>query len=104
MATVVTSRLEQGHLEVTISGRFDFSILKDLRATYSVPKQQSIEQVTVDLLRSEHIDSSGMGLLLSLKKELQLGPGRIELKNCRSHVVAALLAARLDHFFKVTPE
>lgn len=103
MATVVTSKLEQGHLEVTILGRFDFSILNDFKALYFLPNASTISAVTIDLKRSEHMDSSGMGLLLSLKKELQLDPGTIEVKNCRPHIVAALLAARLDHFFKVTP-
>lgn len=101
MATVV-SKLQQGHLEVAVSGRCDFSILKDFQALYCANSASTISSVTIDLKRSEHMDSSGMGLLLSLKKELQLDPGSIELINCRPHIVAALLAARLDHFFKVT--
>jgi anti-anti-sigma factor len=101
MSTVVSSTQKGDLLEIAISGRFDFSILQDFRNAYTVDISQPIERIVIDLSRSEHMDSSGMGLLLTLKKELKLCSGCIELKNCRPHTRDALLAARLDHFFKV---
>lgn len=101
MSTVVSSTQKGDLLEIAISGRFDFSILQDFRNAYTLDISQPIERIIIDLTRSEHMDSSGMGLLLTLKKELKLDSGCIELQNCRPHIRDALLAARLDHFFKV---
>lgn len=102
MPTIVTSRQQGSKLDIAIAGRFDFSILQDFRNAYTLDIEQPIDSICIDLSRSEHMDSSGMGLLLTLKKELQLDTGCIELTNCRPHIRDALLAARLDHFFKVS--
>jgi anti-anti-sigma factor len=101
MPTVVTSTKQGNVLEIAISGRFDFSILQDFRNAYSLDIEGPIDKVIIDLARSEHMDSSGMGLLLTLKKELSMESGSVELQHCRPHIRDALLAARLDHFFKV---
>lgn len=101
MPSKVTCNQQGSQLKIAIEGRFDFSILQDFRNAYTLDVEAPIERVTIDLIRSEHMDSSGMGLLLTLKKELGLDAGCIEIVNCRPHVRDALLAARLDHFFKV---
>jgi len=101
MSSTVTSSQQGSHLTIAIAGRFDFSILQDFRNAYTLEIDAPINRISIDLSRSEHMDSSGMGLLLTLKKELQLESGSIELNNCRPHIRDALLAARLDHFFKV---
>jgi anti-anti-sigma factor len=101
MSAVVTSTQEGTQLNIVISGRFDFSILEDFRNAYTVDIALPIKKIVIDLSRSEHMDSSGMGLLLTLKKELNMDSESIELTHCRPHIRDALLAARLDHFFKV---
>lgn len=101
MGAVVSSVRQGNHLEISIVGRFDFSILQDFRNAYSIVDDEPIENITIDLSQSEHMDSSGMGLLLTLKKEMKMEAGDIELKHCRPHIRDALFAARLDNFFKV---
>jgi anti-anti-sigma factor len=101
MSAVVSSTQQGNRLEIVVSGRFDFTILQDFRNAYTVGIEGSVETIVIDLTRSEHMDSSGMGLLLTLKKELKLESGCIELKHCRPHIRDTLLAARLNHFFKV---
>jgi len=101
MSSTVTSNQQGNHLNIAIAGRFDFSILQDFRNAYTLEVEGPIAGISIDLSRSEHMDSSGMGLLLTLKKELKLDSGRIELNNCKPHIRDALSAARLDHFFKV---
>lgn len=101
MSSTVTCNQQGQQLNIAIEGRFDFSILQDFRSAYTLDIEAPIETISIDLSRSEHMDSSGMGLLLTLKKELKLDSGCIELINCRSHVRDALLAARLDHLFRV---
>ena len=100
--TAVVSSIRQGNrLEITIVGRFDFSILQDFRNAYSIVVNDPVESIVIDLSQSEHMDSSGMGLLLTLKKELSMDAGNIELKYCLPHIRDALFAARLDNLFKV---
>lgn len=101
MPSVVTCNQQGRQLNIAISGRFDFSILQDFRNAYTLDIDSPVNSVSIDLSHSEHMDSSGMGLLLTLKKELDLDVGCVELINCRPHIRDALLAARLDHFFKV---
>ena len=101
MTAVVSSMRQGNQLEITIVGRFDFSILQDFRNAYSIVDDDPVEHIIIDLSQSEHMDSSGMGLLLTLKKELNMAPGNIELKYCRPHIRDALFTARLDNYFKV---
>jgi anti-anti-sigma factor len=101
MSSIVTSSQQDNLLTIAITGRFDFSILQNFRNAYTLDISMPIEEIIIDLKRTEHMDSSGMGLLLTLKKELKLDSGCIELQHCRPHIRDALLAARLDHFFKV---
>ncbi len=101
MPTIVTSSQQGNHLDIAIMGRFDFSILKDFRNAYTKNTHTPILAISIDMSRSEHLDSSGMGLLLTMKKELRLNVSSIELNNCRPHIRDALMAARLDHFFKI---
>ena len=101
MTAVVSSMRQGNQLEITIVGRFDFSILQDFRNAYSIVDDDPVENIIIDLSQSEHMDSSGMGLLLTLKKELNMDAGNIELKHCRPHIRDALFAARLVYFYKV---
>jgi anti-anti-sigma factor len=101
MSAVFSSTQQGSRLDIVISGRFDFSILQDFRNAYTLDIEEPIEKIVIDLTLSEYVDSSGMGLLLTLKKELGLESGCIELKNCRPHIRDTLITARLDQFFKV---
>jgi anti-anti-sigma factor len=101
MSSTVTYSRTGSELTIAIEGRFDFSILQEFRIAYAGSTETPIESICIDLKRSEHLDSSGMGLLLTLKKDLNLESGCIELINCRPHIREALLAAKLDLFFKV---
>jgi anti-anti-sigma factor len=100
MPSTVTSSQQGSQLTIVISGRFDFSILQDFRNAYTSGIEGKIEHVVIDLCESEHMDSSGMGLLLTLKKELYLDAGCVDIIHCRPHVKDALLAAQLNHFFR----
>ena len=103
--TQVSSHQQSSVLNIIIDGHLDFSILQSFRKTYRKTYGQNIEQpikrVVIDMQLGCHLDSSGMGLLLSLKKELGLACGDIHVWRCQNHVKDILLAARMDHFFKI---
>ena len=62
----VRSTFENGHLKVTASGKFNHSDMVDFaNSYYDIPKSSS---VTVDMTGVTHIDSSTLGLLITLRK------------------------------------
>jgi len=101
MQSEISVSQQGSQLKITIAGRFDFSILQQFRDAYTHDIKQLVAEVQIEMAKAEHLDSSGMGLLLSMKKDLGLGVGAIHLVNCRPHVKDALLAAKMDNLFKV---
>lgn len=101
MATDINTSQHGNQLRISVSGRFDFSILQKFRDAYSSDIAGKIQNIQIDLSKTEHMDSSGMGLLLSMKKDLGLDAGAVVLLNCRAHVKDALLAARMDNLFRI---
>ena len=101
MATDINTSQHGNQLTISVTGRFDFSILQKFRDAYSTDITGNISAIKIDLSKTEHMDSSGMGLLLSMKKDLGLDSGAVSLVNCRAHVKDALLAARMDNLFRI---
>jgi len=101
MPTDINTSQHGNQLTISVSGRFDFSILQQFRDAYSTDAVGNISAIQIDLSKTEHMDSSGMGLLLSMKKDLALDSGAVSLVKCRPHVKDALLAARMDNLFRI---
>ena len=87
-------------LTIRVKGRFDFNLLNEFRQAYSDlgNKQADIE---VDMRETESIDSSALGMLLSMQSHLGKVDGDISLVNCSPDVKKILMIVRFDKKFSI---
>lgn len=77
----LTIQLEpgDGHWTLTLVGELDYSECAAFRMTIDRILKDSPASTVVDLSRLDYLDSSGLGLLLSLSKEYSAHGGRLVL-------------------------
>lgn len=91
---------DAGEYQIVIAGKFDFSLLNEFRNAYeNAPKEA--KKYVIDMRSVEMIDSSALGMLLKMKRSLNLGDGEIELVNCSSNVKKILVIAKFEMIFNI---
>jgi len=98
----ITNRFisEAGEYQIVVVGKFDFSLLNEFRDAYeNAPKEA--RKYVVDMRSVDMIDSSALGMLLKMKRSLNLGDGEIEIINCNSNVKKILMIAKFELMFSV---
>ncbi len=86
--------------QIILSGKFDFSFLNEFRSAYeSAP--DGVKKYAVDMRSVDMIDSSALGMLLKMKRSLNLADGEIEIINCSSNVEKILKIAKFDLIFNI---
>ena len=86
------------NLTIRISGRFDFGLHKDFRNA-SDQIVANIRQVTVDMGRTEYVDSSALGMLLILREKMGGDRGAVKITNASSEVKKVLEIANFNQLF-----
>jgi anti-anti-sigma factor len=96
----VESRLsEDGKLLViSIDGAFDFVLLNDFRQAYC-DNTISPEKFIVDMRKTSTIDSSALGMLLNMKRQLNKPDGDIRIINCNDVVKKVFRITSFDKKF-----
>jgi len=87
-----------GELTIAISGRFDFGLQKYFRASYENIKAKKI---TVDLLQTEYMDSSALGMLLMMREHVGGAISDITLTHCSEDIKMILHVANFKILFKI---
>jgi len=72
-------------LVITIKGVFDFSMLEDFRQAYSCD-MGDVRKVVIDMRDTSSINSSALGMLLSMQRHLDAPDGSISIINCNKIV------------------
>ena len=75
------------------------SVLKELET--SLP--EDCTGITINMRKTQYIDSSGLGLLLNLKHNIRERNIPIKLKNARPNIHKILLTAVFDRQFEIEP-
>ena len=97
----VRSNMEAGEeLVIAISGRFDFTQVKEFRDAYSADSSTSANAYVVDLRETEHMDSSALGMLLNMRKHLG-DSASIRIANSRPQIKKILTISRFDKKFNI---
>lgn len=91
---------EAGEYQIVVAGKFDFSLLNEFRDAYENAPEE-VKKYVVDMRSVEMIDSSALGMLLKMKRSLNLGDGEIEIINCSSNVKKILMIAKFELMFAV---
>ncbi len=90
---------QENQITISISGRFDFNILQEFRDSYS-ELAGSNSSFTVDLAKTDYIDSSALGMLLNMKNHLGSEDCAIEIRNCQPNLMKIFSIAHFDKKFK----
>jgi anti-sigma B factor antagonist len=88
------------HLVINLP-RLDASSAAQLKQKLSFDLDPSIRKAEVDMASIQFIDSSGIGVLLSIYRKLPQDGAEVILRNVQSGVQAVIELLRLHRVFKV---
>lgn len=100
MPVTIETDLDKGELTISITGHFDFHLVTDFRRAYEAIVNPN--KVTVDLKNTDYIDSSGLGILVYLRKHFNCRKESIHLINCNKEVSKTLKIARFNKMFMIS--
>ncbi|WP_111977719.1 STAS domain-containing protein [Algibacillus agarilyticus] len=85
---------------IQIKGKFDFNLVQDFRAAYA-DVGDNTPKVIIDLRETEYMDSSALGMLLNMQKNLGSKVSGIRIANCRPQIKKILQISRFDKKFEI---
>jgi len=91
---------EANEFQIVVTGKFDFSLLNEFREAYETAPENA-KKFSVDMRSVDMIDSSALGMLLKMKRSLDLADGEISIINCNSNVKKILSIAKFELMFSV---
>jgi anti-anti-sigma factor len=99
--SVNTDYSEKEHeLTIHINGRFDFRALHDFRDSYE-KSGHNVDKYVIDLKHSDYLDSSALGMLLTLRDYAGGDDSKIEIVNTPSDIKRILYITKLDSLFNI---
>lgn len=90
----------QNDFLISINGRFDFNMVSRFRETYEKAPNQP-KCYVIDLKDAEYLDSSALGILLSLREHAKQKDAEVKIINCNKNVMKILQVTRLDQLFSI---
>lgn len=85
-----------------VDGRFDSTLLEEFRRGYEDKKTDKTSLYVVDLKRTEHLDSSALGMLLVLRDFAGGDSSNITIANCSPDVKKIFTISSFDKLFTVS--
>lgn len=96
--------LARGALVRPAGPRFDAASAPALKNTVVDLANRGKILVVISLSRLTHVDSSGLGVLISLHKTLQASGGRLALCETPAKILPILRLTRLDRVLTISPD
>ncbi|HLK41432.1 MAG TPA: STAS domain-containing protein [Polyangiaceae bacterium] len=84
-----------------IDGELDALSCPELRPTLDVLARGRNHKITVDLSQLRHLDSSGVGALVSLYKSARAGGGSVRFVGVANQPLRIFKLLRLEHVFNL---
>lgn len=83
---------------ISVNGRFDFSLHNEFRKAY---KDLGISggYFIIDLMGTDYLDSSALGMLLMLKEHAENNSSKVKIININSDIREILNIASFDKLF-----
>ena len=87
----ITTNVSSDNKEVTISvkGRFDINVYEEFSVAYKGVTPPG-ESCVVDLAETEHLDSTGLGMLLLMRERLGRSKIKTAIANCPPEIARTL--------------
>lgn len=94
----VEAVITEDAVTIAVAGRMDYSCADAFRtACRDLP--ESVRRFEVDLAETEFIDSSGLGMLIDLKRTA--GERLVHISRCAPHVRRILMISHFDRRFEI---
>lgn len=87
-------------LTIVLEQRFDFNAIHEFRDIYS-SGISGVEHIVVDLVKTEYMDSSALGMLLNMQKSTQDRVSEFSIVNPNPRVAKILKISRFDKKFNI---
>jgi anti-anti-sigma factor len=97
----VQSTTEDDTTIVRVSGEVDLHTSPQLRALLLEAVATSARSLMIDLAEVSYMDSSGVGTLVYVKREVEQAGGRLVLVGPQPRVLSVLEITHLDKFFTI---
>jgi anti-sigma B factor antagonist len=102
MSDAFQTKVVDGVLLISVNlPRLDASSASSLKKQLDFPIEPTVTKADVDLAAVQFIDSSGVGVLLSIYRKLPQDSAEVVLRNVQSGVQSVLELLRLHRVFKV---
>lgn len=93
------TNIKNGEVNISLDNQFDFDSVEVFRRAYV---DNSGKSYVVDFRNTEYMDSSGLGMLINMRRYLGDGAVPIKLINCRSQVKKVLKISRFERQFEIS--
>lgn len=97
----ITLREEANVTILNLKGRLDLATGSALKEQIKKQFEKEKTAVHLNLSEVEFINSSGLGALVSIMKEVRLRKGRLTLSNLASYVQEIFEITQLSHIFEI---
>ena len=71
---------------VSVNGDFSFALLHEFKKAYGTDEASSAKNIILDMRMTDTVDSSALGMLLNMQKDLNKADGEIHVINCNKFV------------------
>ena len=93
---------EEGNVTIlNLNGRLDLATGWTLKEQIKKLFEKEKTSIHINLSEVEFINSSGLGVLVSIMKETRLKKGRLTLSNLASYVQEIFEITQLSHIFEI---
>ena len=97
----ITIREERGISILNLNGRLDLASGASLKDEIKGLLENERKLFHLNLAQVEFINSSGLGVLVSIMKEVRLCKGRLTLSDLASYVQEIFEITQLSHIFEI---
>ena len=97
----IKTRKEGEVVIISLEGEVDISATELIREKFKKLLEEKKEAILVDMTKVSYIDSSGLGLLVEARQEMEKYSGEIKLFGLSSDVQKVFELTRLNNFFSI---
>lgn len=94
----IGTKVSSDMLTISIGDKFNFDVVEEFRSAYTDNKAS---KYVVDFRNTEYMDSSGLGMLLNMRRTVNANTSDITLTNCRDQVKKVLLISKFEMKFTI---
>ena len=86
---------------LSLTGRLDLTSGATLKQEVKKLSERDVNSIHLNLAKVDFINSSGLGVLVSIMKEVRVAKGRLTLSDLASYVQEIFDITQLSHIFEI---